>query len=261
VADNRTYGSDLSQTLSQFPTIQTKQSTPQIINNFSFMGDYIKKFKNDFTVSIGGNFNKTKTDNDTQSTTTVFDKNGNPAELIVDGIKLDNPKESPNHFIYDENIYGLYLTLEKKMSDKFSGKIGARYEITKSVGKSDNAQNILLRNIERNYNNFLPYLSLNYAINDNNNISYAFSSRMRRPSFWELNPVKNILTDVNYTQNNPFVKASSVYTNEFTYMFKNSYFFIFNHSYTKDVITQVPLQGVVNGVNQLRYIRTNFGDK
>lgn len=261
VADNRTYGSDLSQTLSQFPTIQTKQSTPQIINNFSFMGDYIKKFKDDFTVSVGGNFNKTKTDNDTQSTTTVFDKNGNPAELIVDGIKLDNPKESPNHFIYDENIYGLYLTLEKKMSDKFSGKIGARYEITNSVGKSDNAQNILLRNIERNYNNFLPYLSLNYAINDNNNISYAFSSRMRRPSFWELNPVKNILTDVNYTQNNPFVKASSVYTNEFTYMFKNSYFFIFNHSYTKDVITQVPLQGVVNGVNQLRYIRTNFGDK
>lgn len=261
VADNRTYGSDLSQTLSQFPTIQTKQSTPQIINNFSFMGDYIKKFKNDFTVSVGGNFNKTKTDNDTQSTTTVFDKNGNPAELIVDGIKLDNPKESPNHFIYDENIYGLYLTLEKKMSDKFSGKIGARYEITNSVGKSDNAQNVLLRNIERNYNNFLPYLSLNYAINDNNNISYAFSSRMRRPSFWELNPVKNILTDVNYTQNNPFVKAASVYTNEFTYMFKNSYFFIFNHSYTKDVITQVPLQGVVNGVNQLRYIRTNFGDK
>jgi len=88
---------------------------------------------------------------------------------------------------------------------------------------------------------------------------------MRRPSFWELNPVKNILTDVNYTQNNPFVKASSVYTNEFTYMFKNSYFFIVNHSLSKDVITQVPLQReiVKNGVTtkELRYIRTNFGDR
>jgi outer membrane receptor protein involved in Fe transport len=47
-----------------------------------------------------------------------------------------------------------------------------------------------LKRIERNYNNFLPYLSFNYAINDKNNISYSFSSRMRRPSFWELNPVK-----------------------------------------------------------------------
>lgn len=28
----------------------------------------------------------------------------------------------------------------------------------------------------------------------------------------------------------------------------------------KDKITQVPLQGVINGENQLRYIRTNFGD-
>ncbi|GGG46888.1 TonB-dependent receptor domain-containing protein [Epilithonimonas arachidiradicis] len=264
-ADNKTFDSDIFQNLSQYPTIEIKQSTPQVINNFSFLGDYIKKFKNDFTVSVGGNFNKTKTDNDTQSTTTVFDASGNPAELFENGVRIDNPKENPNHFIYDENIYGVYLTLEKKFSDKFSGKIGSRYEMTNSVGKSDNTKNESLRNIERNYNNLLPYVSLNYAINDNNNISYAFSSRMRRPSFWELNPVKNILTDVNYTQNNPFVKASSVYTNEFTYMFKNSYFLIINHSFTKNVITQVPLQReiVKDGINykELRYIRTNFGDK
>jgi hypothetical protein len=52
-----------------------------------------------------------------------------------------------------------------------------------------------------------------------------------------------------------------VYTHELTYMFKNSYFLILNHSLTKDQITQVPLQGVIDGKNQLRYIRTNFGDK
>ena len=254
-ADNVTYDSDEFQTIGN-RMVQITQSTPQIINNFSFLGDYIKKFKNDLTVSVGGNFNKTKTDNDTKSDTFIYnyDANGNVVSTI--------PSSNPNHFIYDENIYGAYLTLEKKFSDKFSGKIGSRYEITNSVGKSDNAD---FSNIERNYNNLLPYVSINYAINDKNNISYAFSSRMRRPSFWELNPVKNILTDVNYTQNNPFVKASSVYTNEFTYMFKNSYFFIVNHSLSKDVITQVPLQReiVKNGVTtkELRYIRTNFGDR
>lgn len=254
-ADNVTYDSNAFQTIGN-RMVQITQSTPQVINNFSFLGDYIKKFKNDFTVSVGGNYNKTKTDNDTKSDTFIYTyKYNGDLDKIV-------PSSNPNHFIYDENIYGLYLTLEKKFSDKFSGKIGSRYEITNSVGKSDNAD---FSNIERNYNNFLPYVSLNYAINDKNNISYAFSSRMRRPSFWELNPVKNILTDVNYTQNNPFVKASSVYTNEFTYMFKNSYFFIINHSLSKDVITQVPLQREVikNGVTtkELRYIRTNFGDK
>ncbi|MBO6186228.1 MAG: TonB-dependent receptor family protein [Chryseobacterium sp.] len=254
--DNKTFLADalgnntgLSQTINQ--------NLPQIINNFSSTVDYIQKFKNDFTVAVGGNFNKTKTDNDTQNDT--YRENPIPP--------LKAEEHMPNHFIYDENIYGAYLTLEKKFSDKLSGKIGTRYEITNSLGTSDNATEEY-KKIERNYNNLLPYLSVNYAINDKNNISYAFSSRMRRPSFWELNPVKNILTENNYTQNNPFVKASSTYNQELTYMFKNSYFLILNHSFFKDVITQVPLQGYAKSMdgkiteqNVLRYIRTNFGDK
>ncbi|VXC24053.1 MULTISPECIES: TonB-dependent receptor domain-containing protein [Chryseobacterium] len=267
--DNKTFVADHSGNNTQLnPSQTTIQNLPQIINNFSSTVDYIQKFKNDFTIAVGGNFNKTKTDNDTKNTTTVYDIDGNIAELFdSNGNTIDNPKYEPNHFIYDENIYGAYLTLEKKFSDKLSGKIGTRYEITNSLGTSDNATEEY-RKIERNYNNLLPYLSVNYAINDKNNISYAFSSRMRRPSFWELNPVRNILTETNYTQNNPFVKASSTYNQELTYMFKNSYFLILNHSFFKDVITQVPLQGYAKSMdgkitkqNVLRYIRTNFGDK
>lgn len=254
------------------------QDIPQKIQNFSGMVDYIKKFKNDFTVSIGGNYNKTKTDNDTQNDTYRYSYTD--AGVLDKTIKLS----APNHFIYDENIYGVYLTLEKKLSDKFSGKIGSRYEITNSVGTSDNPPKDRqdMARVEQNYNNFLPYLSLNYAINDKNNISYAFSSRMRRPSFWELNPVRNILTATNYTQNNPFVKSASTYNQELTYMFKNSYFLVLNHSYFKGVITQIPLQKtvglprvdsngqpvlapdgspIIDNVRKLAYVRTNFGDK
>ncbi|MGN7865128.1 TonB-dependent receptor domain-containing protein [Chryseobacterium sp. 22458] len=252
--DNKTFISDANMGIGKNST-QVIQNLPQIINNFSGMADYIQKFKNDLTISVGGNYNKTKTDNDSKNITYFFD----PAK---------DPDPRPNHFIYDENIYGFYVTAEKKFSDKISGKIGARYEITNSLGTSDNAPTDALKRIERNYKNILPYLSFNYAINDKNNISYSFSSRMRRPSFWELNPVKNILTDDNYTQNNPFVKASSTYNQELTYMYKNSYFLILNHSYIQDAITQVPLQGypvspdgTVGENPVLRYIRTNFGNK
>lgn len=235
------------------------QDLPQVINNFSGTVDYIQKFKNDFTFSTGGNYNKTKTDNDTKNYAYPYDLSGNQLASQNDF----------NHFIYNENIYGLYVTFEKKFSDKFSGKIGARYEITNSLGTADSWKNNVETNqqIERNYNNLLPYLSFNYAINDKNNISYSFSSRMRRPSFWELNPVKNLITEDNYTQNNPFVKASSTYNQELTYMYKNSYFLILNHTYEKDQITQVPLQRsyIDPKTNQKRvqlaYIRTNFGDK
>ncbi|SKB81743.1 Outer membrane receptor proteins, mostly Fe transport [Soonwooa buanensis] len=252
-SDNRTYASDANWNQGALAN-QIIQDTPQNINNISAMADYIKKFKNDFTVSIGGNYNKTKTENDTKYESTNFAAN-------------EATKYKPNLFEYDENIYGFYLTLEKKFSDKFSGKIGTRYEITNSIGTSDNppAERPDMARVEKNYNNILPYLSLNYAINDKNNISYAFSSRMRRPSFWELNPVRNIITQDNYTQNNPFVKSSSIYNQELTYMFKNSYFLILNHSYFKDVITMVPLQRDVvrdgNTYRQLAYIRSNYGDK
>lgn len=35
------------------------QATPQMINNFSGMVDYIK-IQNDFTISVGGNYSNTK---------------------------------------------------------------------------------------------------------------------------------------------------------------------------------------------------------
>ena len=244
-SNNSTFIADRNQNqLNQ--TLLIEQNQPQFINNFSATADYIKKFKNDFTVALGGNFNRTNTDNDTQYN--AFD------------FRTQLSESNPNHFLYEENILGTYVTIEKVFSPKFSGKIGTRFEYTQSEGNSDNAQDERLKNIKRNYNKLLPFLSANYAISDNNNISYSFSSRMKRPSFWELNPVKTLLTEFNYTQNNPFVKASSIYSHELTYMYKSSYFLILNHSLIKDAITEVPLQGVIDGKNQLRYIRTNFGN-
>ncbi|MCZ2083580.1 MAG: outer membrane beta-barrel protein, partial [Flavobacteriales bacterium] len=143
--------------------IKIYQEQPQRIKNFSATADYVQKFKKDLTVSVGGNFNKTKTDNDTKYDTFYF---------ITDSLTSE-----PNHFLYDENIFGAYVTVEKVFSPKFSGKIGARYELTQSEGNSDNAQDENLRNIKRDYDKLLPYLSMNYAINDKNNLSYAFSSR------------------------------------------------------------------------------------
>ncbi|WP_294316148.1 outer membrane beta-barrel family protein [uncultured Chryseobacterium sp.] len=266
-SDNNTMYSNVKGSPSGFSRTGKKiiQNIPQIVNNFSGTVDYIQKFKNDFTFSAGGNFNKTKTDNDTKNYNTAYDYDKATGNLT--GVTT-NPDF--NHFIYDENIYGIYLTFEKKFSDKFSGKVGARYEITNSLGTADSPTNTIPeqqhQRIERNYNNFLPYLTFNYAINDKNNISYSFSSRMGRPSFWELNPVRNIITEDNYTQNNPFVKASSNYNQELTYMYKNSYFIILNHTYEKDQITQVPLQREYTddeGIKRVKlaYIRTNFGDK
>ena len=219
------------------------QSIPQQIDNLGFMEDYIQKFNKNLTLSVGGSYNKTKTDNDTQFVN------------ILPPTGIDDNQS--NHFIYDENIVGVYATLEKNFNDKVSTKLGTRLELTKSEGSVIDKD----EHFTRDYNSFLPYASINYAINKNHNVTYSFSSRVRRPSFWELNPSRIYLTQTNYVQNNPFMKASQYYNQELNYMYKNTYFLVLNTSLVKDASDQIPLQKVENGNTVLRYIRTNFGDK
>ena len=202
------------------------QIIPQDIHNFSGTLDFTKVFKG-FTLGAGGNFNKTKTDNDT------YLENLD----LTTGNYVKDLNQS-NHFVYDEKISGMYLNFDKNFSEKFSAKIGARMEFTDSYGQILGS----MVDVKRKHENFLPTLSLNYNINSKNTISYAFSSRMKRPTFWEINPARIYLTKVNYLQNNPFVKASSVFNQELMYMFDDAYFLQISNSYTKDATTQVPLQ-------------------
>lgn len=226
------------------PFTKFNQSTPQSIDNYSATVDFTKTFKK-FTLGAGGNFNKTKTDNDT------YFEYWNGTNYIKD-------ENQSNHFVYDEKISGLYLNLEKNFSEKISVKAGARLEFTNSFGEILGSTT----NVTRKNTNLLPTLNLNYNINEKNSLSYAFTSRVRRPSFWEINPSRIYLTEVNYIQNNPFLKASSVYNMELMYMYKNAYFVQVSNSYLKDAATQVPLQKKnADGDMTLRYIRTNYGTK
>lgn len=240
-----------------------QQSVPQIINNFAGNIDYIKKTATGNTWLMGISYNHTNTDNDTRQ------------DDIIQGKPVMDVDQT-NHFIYKERILGAYITYERKLNEKLSGKIGTRYEMTRSSG------DILGKDsFDRNYNNLLPYLNINYAINSDHNISYTFSSRIKRPRFWELNPSRTYFTPNNYTQNNPFVQASKHYNQEISYMFKNAFYANLSFSYVQDASNQMPLQGTITGPKKdeegniildengdpviettrfLRYIRTNYGN-
>lgn len=227
-----------------------QQAVPQIINNYAANIDYIKKFRNESTFAMGSSYNYTNTDSDTR-------------QNDFDGTQFVTNNTLSNHFIYKENIIGAYATFERKFSDKFSAKVGTRFEATLStgdvVGKSDIG-------FERNYNNLLPYATLNYAINENNNITYSFSSRVRRPGFGQLNPSRTYFTPTNYIQNNPFMQASKNYNQEINYMYKNAFYANVSFNYADNAYGQLPLQGQTvdnltgEKIDFLRYIRTNYGN-
>ncbi|WP_379968041.1 TonB-dependent receptor domain-containing protein [Epilithonimonas sp. UC225_85] len=227
-----------------------QQAVPQIINNYAANIDYIKKFKNESTFAIGTSYNFTNTDSDTR-------------QDDFDGTSFINNTNLSNHFIYKENIIGAYVTYERKFSEKFSGKLGTRFEATISTGDVVGKPDI---GFERDYNNLLPYATLNYAINENNNITYSFSSRVRRPGFGQLNPSRTYFTPTNYIQNNPFMQASRNYNQEINYMYKNAFYANLSFNFAENAYSQLPLQGtMINDATGeetkfLRYIRTNYGN-
>jgi len=226
-----------------------RQLVPQKINNVGANLDYTLKTKKENTWLFGGNYNYTKTDNDTRQ------------DNLEDGVFINDAALS-NYFKYNENIVGLYVTFERQFGENFSAKAGARYEITQTDGEILGKNN----SFENNYGNFLPYLSLNYTPNPDHNLSYTFSSRVRRPAFWELNPSRTYFTPTNYIQNNPFMQSAKFYNQELTYMFKGAYFATLSYEYTTDASSQLPLQGKIiddatgTETDFLRYIRTNYGN-
>lgn len=227
-----------------------QQAVPQIINNYAANIDFIKKFRNESTFAVGTSYNFTNTDSDTR-------------QDDFDGTNFINNANLSNHFIYKENIIGAYATYERKFSEKFTGKLGTRFEATISTGDVVGKSEI---GFERNYNNLLPYATLNYAINDNHNITYSFSSRVRRPGFGQLNPSRTYFTPTNYIQNNPFMQASRNYNQEINYMYKNAFYANLSFNFAENAYSQLPLQGIMidnaTGVETrfLRYIRTNYGN-
>lgn len=224
------------------------QNTPQDIENISAMADYIWKLKDGSTMAFGGNYNTTETDNDTST------KFGN-ANLV-----FTENKDLSNHFIYKENIGAVYANYERTFGDKVSAKLGLRYEMTATKGDIE-GKNDPYFHFKKDYNNLLPFANLTYQINPNHMLRYSFSSRVKRPSFWELNPVRVYTTEHNFVQNNPFMKASTIYQQQLMYMLKNAYFVDLGYSKTKDASVQIPLQKTVGNITQIRYIRTNYGDK
>lgn len=225
-----------------------RQSIPQYIDNLGANIDYVKKTNGKSTWLFGGSLNKTTTDNDTRQD--MLTENG-----------YENNAALSNHFIYDENILALYATYELIFNEKVSGKIGSRFEMTQAEGMILGKDN----DFTRDYNNLLPYLNLSYNINDDHNLTYSFSSRVRRPTFWELNPTRKYFTPTNYLQNNPFMLASKNYNQELNYMFKSVYYAILKYQNVRDATGQLPMQGIqtetATGTRTrfLKYIRTNYG--
>jgi outer membrane receptor protein involved in Fe transport len=160
-----------------------------------------------------------------------------------DGDNLTYNTNLSNEFRYTENTQSLYAT-GNKTTGKWQLQAGLRAELTQTSGYSYN----LNQNTPNNYFKLFPSALVSYKANDNNTFAFTIGRRINRPSFWNLNPFKSIMTAYSYQEGNPYLQP------EFNTNFEVS------HTYKSIFTTAVFLNITNNGYGSVTIARadTNF---
>ena len=139
-----------------------------------------------------------------------------------------------NIFSYEESIYAAYANVSTSVFG-LQVQAGLRSEYTQSDGFSET----LNQRVTRDYLNFFPSVSLSHTVKEKHSLSYAFSRRIDRPNYGNLNPFVFFLDQFTFSKGNPFLQPQ--YTNNFTlnYGFQQYFFATFSYSRTTDAMTEV----------------------
>lgn len=155
-----------------------------------------------------------------------------------------------NVFSYKEKIFAGYLAYKQKFG-KLQINAGIRFESTNSISNAVTADSI----VSRNYLEWLPSFSANYAFNKSNELSFSYSRKMTRPIFSQLNPFRFYFSPLNYWIGNPYLQPSFTSQLKVTYRYKN-WVTSLSIGKEKEVMTRYPIYNPETNV--LEYLGTNL---
>ena len=143
-----------------------------------------------------------------------------------------------NDLLHTELIPAAYVMFSSKNIGKFNYKLGLRgeYSIVTLDSKHENIDT-------RNDDIFIaPSLSGTYKISDKQDLSLAFSRRIGRPTYPQLNPYMSMVDAMTYEQGNMNLHPEKTSKLDLTYNIKGEKFTLFADAYfnyTTDYISQV----------------------
>lgn len=158
-------------------------TTKQIVNIYSAKLDFQSAFCKKGFVETGMKYALSQTDNEmvTDSTTTTT-------------------TTTTNGFAYSEHVAALYLTASWQFNEKFSLKGGLRGEYTYGIGdwKMEGVENYRNSRFD-----LFPTAFIGYNPSQDWRLSASYTRRIKRPSYYQLNPFRNYVNAHAYQEGNP----------------------------------------------------------
>ncbi len=163
-----------------------------------------------------------------------------------------------NDLLHTEMIPAAYIMFSSKNIGKFSYKAGLRgeYSIVTLDSRHENIKS------EDDDIFVAPSLSGTYKLSDKQDLSLAFSRRIGRPTYPQLNPYMSMIDAMTYEQGNMYLHPEKTSKLDLTYNIKGERFNIFADvylNYTTDYISQITK--VVDGLLLTTYINSAYDIK
>ncbi|UCJ05645.1 TonB-dependent receptor [Chitinophaga pendula] len=196
----------------------------QHIRNYAGKADYSQSLKGGIQLETGVRFAHTTTDNSLG------------AQAYKNGDWVFNPVMS-NDFVYRENIGAIYLTLQKKWSNKLETKIGGRVEHT----ALRNEQLTTKQKYTQDYTNFFPTVYISYTPAPAHIFSLSVKSDIRRPAYSQLNPFVYYISDKYLVKGNPMLRPSNSIMAELSYTLKRDYIFLARYTNSQRLFEQLAI--------------------
>jgi outer membrane receptor protein involved in Fe transport len=117
----------------------------------------------------------------------------------------------PDLYTANLNVYAGFLNADFALG-KFSGNVGARYELDQLKVNWDVANYVgRTGSVSYDYNNILPGLNLKYLLSEKSSLRLAASKSITLPEFKELSPFEYVSPTGRVTKGNPELKKSVNY--------------------------------------------------
>jgi hypothetical protein len=137
-----------------------------------------------------------------------------------------------NHFIYRENVNAAYATFSRSIK-KVSLQVGLRAEQTHTTGTSLTMNQVT----ERQYLNFFPSVSAQYAQSEKTQYGFSYSRKIERAQFGIVNPFVTYISPYRYSQGNAAILPSLSHNFELSYSYSSLLSAAVSYSRFSDVIT------------------------
>lgn len=138
---------------------------------------------------------------------------------------IEIPSRS-DHMTYFQNIYAAYASLKFETNNKWLFRTGLRFEGTRLGSEFRQAPS----SFTASFNNLVPSLLIAKILNDQHDVKFSYTERIRRPWIWDLNPFVNASDPRNLTSGNPLLRPETTRTLEAGYNYNTPSGFTLNNS-------------------------------